>query len=533
MNVLFMTQSSTLSVFYDLMRAMRDAASLERIGFYAADSRYFRSFKEKAPDIDSGAYSILKEWDIVRESRAVTADVEALTGYERTLGRPLLWNALVADRRIYFGRKYAYAQDYKPRFDHARMLALLQVALRRLEKLFDEVCPDLVISFQCMTIGDYLSYLFSRARGAVFLNLRPTRIRNYFYAGESILEPSEHLQAVYERMMKGDADPALLDEAGRYLDEVRGAHAMYEGVVPTSHRPPPKGSAGRKLTRLMSLRGLIRLLSDEWRFRLGEDRFDNHLSGSFGPLLSEKVVRPWRAHRLERRLGPGYVRAEDLTRLDYAFFPLHTEPEITLSVYSKPYLNQIEAVRLISHNLPVGMTLVVKEHPWSIGKRTAGYYRKLLEIPNVRLAHPGMSSRELVSRAKLVTVIAGSIAFEGLILGKPVVVLSRAPFNFLPASVIRAVGNPGDLGADVRDLLEHFKPDDSALRSYVAAIMKESVPVDFYSRLLGRRGVYTPSASGREALPAADAEERDRQVRSLSGYLLRRYEGMRIHERVS
>ena len=48
-----------------------------------------------------------------------------------------------------------------------------------------------------------------------------------------------------------------------------------------------------------------------------------------------------------------YLRQQDLKNLNYAFFPLHTEPEVTLSVYSKAHLNQIETIRLISHSLPV------------------------------------------------------------------------------------------------------------------------------------------------------------------------------------
>jgi hypothetical protein len=530
MNILFFTQSSSLDVFYHLAQAMRKRTSLEKIGFYTADSRYFNEFKEKYPDIESNSYALLKEWDIIRESKAIQPDRALLSRYEKEIGFPVLWNALVADRRIYFGKKYAYAQDYKPRFSHERMLAILQVALTRLERFFDEVRPDVVVNFQCVTIGEYLAYLFARSRGVPFLNLRPTRIRNYFYAGESVLEPSEHLQAVYARLMEVGIDAGLQAEAARYVQEVRDAHAMYEGVVPASHRPPPKGSSGKSLLKMFKISGLARLLADEYKFRFGEDRDDNHVSSSLGSLVSEKIVRPWRARRMENRFRPIYVRAEDLPGLDYAFFPLHTEPEITLSVYSKPYLNQIEAVRLFSHNLPAGMTLVVKEHPWSIGKRPVGYYRKLLEIPNVRLSHPGMNSRPLVSQARLITVIAGSIAFEGLMLKKPVVVLSRAPFNFLPPTMIRAVKDPGDLGFEIRDLLERYQFEEKALLCYIAAVMKESVPVDFCSILLGRRGVFRPSEDDIEQKSTNSATtnemERLEQIRRLANYLLVR---LRIH----
>ena len=528
MNAIFMTQASSLNLFYHLMRAIKGITQLDKIGFYAADSRFFKQFKQKHPEIESRDYFLLKEWDIIRASESVSADIAQLNRYESDIGWPYLWNALVADRRIYFGKKYSYDQDYKPRFSHARMLAILQVAIQRMAKFFDDVRPDFICSFQCVTIGEYLAYLFARSRSIPFFNLRPTRIRNFFYAGESVLEPSEHLQKVYETMRQDGIDPVLHKEAANYVEDVRQEHAMYEGVVPASHKPPPKGSSQKSLWRGFKFKNAVQLFSDEFRFRFGDDKHDNHLSGSISPLIAEKIVRPWRARRLDARLGKDYIRSGDLTRLDYAFFPLHTEPEITLSVYSKPYLNQIEAVRLVSHNLPVGMTLVVKEHPWSIGKRHWGYYRKLLEIPNVRLTHPGLNSRELVSRARLITVIAGSIAFEGLIMNKPVVVLSRAPFNFLPATMIRAVQNPGDLGFEIRSLLENYDSDENALLCYIAAVMRESVPVDFYSKLLGRKGVYA-------RLPAEDPQadkdaDRSKQIDRLAAYLLRRIEGTKNHE---
>jgi hypothetical protein len=203
--------------------------------------------------------------------------------------------------------------------------------------------------------------------------------------------------------------------------------------------------------------------------------------------------------------------------LHYAFFPLHTEPEVTLLVHSKPYLNQIEAVRLLSHNLPVGMKLVVKEHPWSIGKRPLSYYRKLLEIPNVMLAHPSMKSRELISHSQLITVIAGSIGFEGLMLNKPVIVLGGAPFSFLSSSMIRHISNPNLLGDQIRDLLENYQFKEEALLCYIAAVMSSSVRVDFYSRLIGRQGVY------REDLHEQDSDEdkeREIQIERLARYLV-------------
>ena len=69
MNVIFLTQSSSLDVFYNLMQAMRDFMPLNKIGFYVADSMFFKQFKQKYPEIESDSYFLLKEWDIIRDSK--------------------------------------------------------------------------------------------------------------------------------------------------------------------------------------------------------------------------------------------------------------------------------------------------------------------------------------------------------------------------------------------------------------------------------------------------------------------------------
>lgn len=520
MNALFFTQSSSLDMFYNLMLAMKKSISLEKVGFYVADSRFFKEFKQKYPEIESDSYLLLKEWDIIRDSKDIKRDISLLEQYEKEIGRPYLWNALVADRRIYFGKKYAYDQDYQPRFSHERMLSILQVGLKRIEIFFNEIQPNFIVSFQCNTIGDYLSYLFARARNIPLLNLRPTRIRNYFYCGETVMEPSNYLKEIYEQFLKYGIDNSLRDEAEKYLQQVQKTHAMYEGVVASSNKPPGMVNSKKKALRFLKLKSFLKLLIGEYKYRFGEYKDDNHVSGYIGPFIGQRIIRPWRARMMERRFRKLYVRSKDLSLLNYAFFPLHTEPEVTLSVYSKPYRNQIEAARLFSHNLPIGMKLVVKEHPWAIGRRPLSYYLKLMEIPNVMIAHPSLKSRELISNSRLITIISGAIGFEALMLKKPVVVLGQASFNFLPKSMIRHADSPGRLGNDIRDLLEHYEYNEEALLSYISAVIKESVPVDFYSKLLGRKGTYSPTPAKGDH--EAQESERMKQINLLARYIVRR-----------
>jgi hypothetical protein len=205
------------------------------------------------------------------------------------------------------------------------------------------------------------------------------------------------------------------------------------------------------------------------------------------PLLNA-LVKPLRVRWQLARLSADYVAESELSSLDYVLFPLHVEPEVTQLVYATPYLNQIEVVRNVSRSIPVGMTLLVKEHPAAIGKRTLSYYRKLLEIPNVRLADPAIPSRPAVENARLVANIAGSMGWEAVLRQKPVVLFGRTPYEFLPSSMVRRVTDLEHLGDEIADLMENYRYQEEAVTAYVEATMSESVPVNLYTTLLGRGG---------------------------------------------
>ena len=516
-----MTQSGGLDLFHNVHLCLSKDNKFEKVGFYTTDSRFFNTFIKQNSDFLSAGYETVKEWEIIKEASTIKVNHSRLTEYEKQIGYPVLWNALMTDRRITWGRMFASAQDYRPRFSHDQMLAILQVALQRIEKMFDRVNPDLVITFACNTIGDYLSFLFAKSRDISFLNLRPTRIKNYIFAGEDVLEPSAGLEKTFEELLANGMDRKLEDEVIDYLSMVKTSNSKYEGVVAPSSKPPINRLP---LKRFFNVFGLLRtasnLITNEINYIFGELSYDNSVAGSFKPFVSRHLVRPLRAWRIKNQFTDIYVRQDQLKELNYAFFPLHPEPEVTVIVYSKPYLNQIEAVRLVSHNLPVGMKLIVKEHPWHVGKRTIGYYRKLLNIPNVLLAAPELGTRELVKNADLITTISGSTGLEGLIMNIPVAVLGRAPFNFLSRGMIRYVKNPDELGFEIRDLLENYRYNEEAIRAYVGAVMKESVPVDFFSRLLRRKKAFNPDLS-------SDKDEwqiqRRKHFKLLSSYIKNRF----------
>jgi hypothetical protein len=506
LNVIFLTQGLGLEMFFDLMRALRGPLQLDRVGFYVSDSRFYRDFARRHPEIEGPAFQVAKEWEAWRRARAGIPDRERLRRYEETLGDPTLWSAVVADRRMYMGRQASLHQDYRPRIGPEPMLRVLEETILEVERLFDAVRPDLVVSFICVSAGEYLGFRLAASRGIRFLNLRATRIRNHFIYSDHLFDPPARARRAFDLYQAGAPPDAYVEAALEYIRSVRETHAHYDGVVLPSRRPRVPGM---RLTR--AWRTALELVRDEIAYRAG-GREDPQAVSRLASTWHKRIANPWRAFRLDRRHRDGYVLAEHLGGLDYVFYPMHTEPEMSLLVKNRTSLNQIEVVRHLSRAVPLGWRLLVKEHPRQVGRRSLGYYQKLLEIPNVALADPALGARELIEGARLVALVGGSIGLEALIREKPVVCFGMTPYEHVSPSMIRRV-TAEDVSRHVHELLSSFRPDQRALTHHVAATLRESVAVNLYTTLLRKQGDYRVDRVGE-----SERESWDRAVRDLADY---------------
>ncbi len=496
MKILGVTQGSNLKVFLRLTELLRGQRAIEQVGAFVADSMAFKSLAKIEPELGDGSVALLKEWEIVTQGRRRKPDWERLAQYERELGDPVLWNALMADRRIFFGRRCKMYQDYHPRFSHAEMGGILETALEQIEAFLDLFSPDLVIGFGTSTIGDYLFYRFAKARGIPYLQLKATKVGNRVSLNDDAVELSNHI-----------ADPFFghspipewaFDEARHYLEGVRQRGVRYEGAI----------SRSRKIELWNSLVALGRGLAvDIRRYIDPVTRHDNHPESMFLTYFYERFHNPIKGAWIERRMSRFRISEKELaSHPPFAFFPLHFEPEVSLQVFGRPYQNQIELVRTLAASLPAKMNLFVKEHPRSRGFRPLGYYRKLLQIPNVRMVDTSLPTHLVVRYAALVAVISGSTGLEAAICGQPVITFGTPVYNVLHGHMIHHTTDINRLGWEIRDLLKNHHCDEMVLERFFAATVAGSVQADLYTALLGKPG---RMSEGREEMSTEQRRQED------------------------
>ena len=495
MNLIGLCQGANVRVFAHLLKRLRDELPVDGVGVFVADAHHMRRSPEAETLRRDPAIDWLEEWKSLAAGLARTPDLALIRRYENELGPPSLWASLLADRRLFFGRYCKFRQDYRPRYSERQMLGALTEALIRVERLFEDVRPDLVLGFAPVTLHEYVVLRLADARGIPFLLLRATKIDNYVSLDDRLFGLSRHVEARLDTALD---DPAAAGVAEAYVTRTRDHGSVYEGM----HRP---AHARRALRPARALRALAAAAKHEV-LRLADPvvRHDPHNPGYLVPALLERLVQPWRAHRLRRLVrARGHAASgracAALDGREFCLFPLHFEPEIALQIFGRPLQNQIEVARILALALPAGMKLVVKEHPRAAGFRPLGYYRRLLDIPNVLIAAPELPSQRLVREAAIVVVISGNVGLEAASAGKPVVVLGETAYAALPSHMVRTCHDLHDLSADIRSLLSSFRWDGVALKRFLAAVAAGAVPVDLYSVLLGKPGRFRSREAGFEA----------------------------------
>ena len=511
MNILFSTQSVGLKIFYHLLGEIERPLGITKVGFYVSQSMYYSRFVRRHSDLEA-EYTVVKEWEIVEASRKLKPDLDKIRAYEKAIGNPTLWDAVICDRRIYLGKQCKVKQDYCPSFSHEQMLSILQVALETLERLLDQVKPDVVLSLDPVTLGDYLLYLFCEARNIPMLFFRTTKIGNYVELNEGVFGCSPHIYRAFQEYEKDNLSDQWTEQAEAYLERVREENVRYEGMVLI----PSKRKRSKSRTSLV--RSLIKGLRVEKEYLL-KHRKDHCIRGIVVPFAYAKLLSPLRARLHSWQYSRHYVLESQLGSIDFAFYPLQSEPEISSLIWGKSYMNHIEAIRNIGRSLPVGMKLLVKEHPRALGYRSSGYYKKLMEVPNVLMAHPDQEVRPIIRKSKMVISIATFVGFEAAIFQKPSIMLGGPrPFCILPDSMVRYVHSVNDLASEIADLLENYEYKERPLVNYIAATMKGSVAIDYFTTLLGKKGRHGDSGIGGfdEEIKKMASYTADRIVESLN-----------------
>ena len=238
--------------------------------------------------------------------------------------------------------------------------------------------------------------------------MRLSRLKNYVMFVDGVNEPPKHIEKLNDRKQQQICEKILI-EAKEYIHKVRNDNALYDGAMKAS----TQNMLSKKVLNIYEIKNIFKKIISFYKWP--KYQYDPQVHHPLTSLYYNYLYKKINNHIISFILKDRFVDEKFLDNNKYIFYPLHVEPELVLSQFARPYLNQLEVIRNIRYSTDLRKTILVKDHPLMYGKRSLNYYKKILSIPNVLLVNPLIPSERILNNCELLVIIRGAMGLEAVI----------------------------------------------------------------------------------------------------------------------
>jgi len=354
-----------------------------------------------------------------------------------------------------------YFLNYNPfyKFTKNQILKILELECKLYEKIIDECNPNYLFIRTTDLHRLHLLFEICKTKTITPLMLIPTRLGYRMMISTNFDTIDEFDSSDFENFQSTAQNKNSTLDDSQYMKN----SSLFSQLS--------KSKNIRKYPSFNSIKKNIRLLQIISKSNYGAI-YDNYgktplnflLKGDSG--FSTMIKKPKRNSFLNKNCIRKWKN-------NFIYFPLHVEPERTMLISAPFYTNQLEVVANVARSLPINYDLLVKDHynMERFGWRSISFYKKILQMPNVKLVHPSIKPEELLKDCSLVVTINGTSALESSFYEKPAIIFSDTSFAYLP--FIHRIKSYEDLPTIIRELLI-TKFDFSLLDHYIHLVRSNS-----------------------------------------------------------
>ena len=331
-----------------------------------------------------------------------------------------------------------------------------------IEAFYDRTKPDLIVQHAVADAVRLAMNMVAEKRGIRNLVLFHGRIGPRY-----LMAPLGDMAADIVAGVEGRSPVSEESEtfARGYLEDARALKSKPEYSVRARERAR-KQSAWSSIP--WSLAKMASGILDKSHDTPHSSRFHNGMA---------QALKPYRFRRENRILRSLVGSCGQGIDESYALMPLQVEPEASTLIYAPDHIDQFHTAFEISHSLPFGMKLYVKEHVPMIGRRPSGYYKRLSRIPGVVMIDPWIDSQPLIKAADLVLTPTGTAAFEAAVQGVPAVMFGTNFYSHMREGITNL-----DDHESLREAINHAlgaePASDQYLLKFIAALHQSSFPLN-------------------------------------------------------
>ena len=402
-------------------------------------------------------------------------DNDRLRYFENYLGIKSVNDILIADRELAQGFVTGASPVESPLTlmvrDNDKKRAYITGLLDFYKSIFDNYNPDAVFLYAIADANRAALATIAQYEKASVLRLSHTRVDSRYMIDTN---EKSFLNPVQKRLVKGEEPSAEnITRAQKWLEQYRKNHNKQPGYMRYRQTDMIKKysfvgivkNLGHSLARLL----LYRIVKGGRKSIYAETGLQR---------LKDAIIMPFKYYKY--RYFTDFTPFEAIKNRSFIYFALHVEPESSTMYLTPDHTNQLYVIEALAKRKPLHMDIVVKEHPNMVGRRPAGFYKKIRNMPGVYLVDASVPSPEIIAASKLVATITGTVAWESILIGKPVVVVGDSPYLYMKGlrDGIIHERNFLDFGAAIEKAFTLPPVEDEKIIAYLAVLFEESFDLD-------------------------------------------------------
>lgn len=169
----------------------------------------------------------------------------------------------------------------------------------------------------------------------------------------------------------------------------------------------------------------------------------------------------------------------------YVILFLHYQPEATTCPIGNIFVDQELCVDVLLRNLPSDYFVYIKEHPSQFYAHSEGQmgrikqtYFDLAKKPRVKLMSTNEVSFDLVEHCQALATVSGTVGWEGVVRGKPVIVFGMTWYENYDKGVLRITDDAS--AKKMKGFIDGYEYNEHSVLAYLASVSNNTVKAYFY-----------------------------------------------------
>jgi len=431
-------------------------------------------------------FNIYDSFERRKRSLGYRPDYEVLREFDSIIADASLWEYVAADRNlgeVFIHGGVRVGSLHRKKMNKNDILGFLTGEIVQIEKIFKECSPDIFIP--AIAMGNVSLFVYEglcKKYNVKYIYPTVSRVKNYMTFSNNVNLLLPDVDRAYQEAITGivefnsDSGEELYDELmlevedPQYFDRLhaKGIHSSIGNKI-SGVLDEFKGFAD--FLYLYS-RSIYLLFLEYVRLKISRDVISSNLFKAFISRASYFFQDYVQKRRL---LNPGFGEILEPGQ-KYLYYPLQTIPEYATSIQGAMWVDQLHNIELLAKSIPIDWVVYVKEHPSQLVDRVRpiGFYDKIRNIPNVKLAPITADMHSIISNAEMVAVITGTSGWEAIQRGVPVISFVKNFWDVLDLSCV--VSDVNNLSRDIVGEIDRIKK--------ISIIERKRRLVCYYSLLL-------------------------------------------------